>query len=49
MTKLSYVTRYKLKTISTALVACALYKSGFRTQFIQAGHPLGPDQSRLVG
>jgi regulator of RNase E activity RraA len=42
-------TRDKLKTISTATVATALFKRGFRTQFIQDVHPLSPDQPVLVG
>ena len=49
MTKLSDATRAKLKTISTATVATALYKRGFRTQCIQDVHPLGADQPTLVG
>src|ERR1700759_2712484 len=49
MTKLSDATRAKLKTISTATVATALYKRGFRSQCIQDVHPLGPDQPTLVG
>src|ERR1700712_1000700 len=49
MTKLSDVTRNKLKSISTATVATALYKRGFRTQCIQDVHPLSPDQPTLVG
>jgi regulator of RNase E activity RraA len=49
MTKLSDATRNKLKTISTATVATALYKRGFRNQCIQDVHPLGPDQPTLVG
>src|ERR1700712_1157452 len=49
MTKLSAATRDKLKTISTATVATALYKRGFRMQFMQGVHPLGPDQPTLVG
>src|SRR5258708_1935951 len=49
MTRLSDETRNKLKTISTATVATALYKRGFRTQCIQDVHPLGPDQPTLVG
>ena len=49
MTKLSDATRDKLKTISTATVATALYKRGFRMQFMQDVHPLGPDQPTLVG
>ena len=49
MTKLDDATRRKLKTISTATVATALYKRGFRTQCIQDVHPLSPDQPTLVG
>src|ERR1051325_1540721 len=49
MTKLSDATRNKLKTISTATVATALFKRGFRTQCIQDVHPLSPDQPTLVG
>src|ERR1700733_5951530 len=49
MVKLSDATRNKLKTISTATVATALYKRGFRTQCIQDVHPLSADQPTLVG
>ena len=49
MTKLSDATRNKLKTVSTATVATALFKRGFRIQMIQDVHPLGPDQPMLVG
>jgi regulator of RNase E activity RraA len=42
-------TRDKLKTVSTATVATALYKRGFRNQAIQDVHPLGPNQPVLVG
>src|SRR5260370_2912900 len=49
MSKLSDATRDKLKTISTATVATALFKRGFRTQCIQDVHPLGEDQPTLVG
>lgn len=42
-------TRDKLKTVSTATVATALYKRGFRNQVIQDVHPLGPNQPVLVG
>jgi regulator of RNase E activity RraA len=42
-------TRAKLATISTATVATALFKRGFRTQFIQNVHPLSPVQPVLVG
>src|SRR3979411_2077967 len=49
MSKPSDATRNKLKTISTATVATALFKRGIRTQCIQDVHPLGPDQPTLVG
>src|SRR3982074_960796 len=49
MTKLSDATRNKLKTISTATVATALFKRGFRIQMIQDVHPLSADQPTLVG
>src|ERR1700753_3879903 len=49
MTQLSDATRNKLKTVSTATVATALYKRGFRIQCIQDVHPLSPDQPTLVG
>jgi regulator of RNase E activity RraA len=49
MTKLSDITRNKLKTISTATVATALFKRGFRIQCIQAVHPLSQDQPTMVG
>ena len=49
MNKLSDATRNKLKTISTATVATALFKRGFRIQMIQDVHPLNPDQPTLVG
>jgi regulator of RNase E activity RraA len=42
-------TREKLKAISTATVATALFKRGFRNQFIQDVHPLSPVQPVLVG
>lgn len=46
---LTAATRDKLRTISTATVATALFKRGFRTQFIQNVHPLSPAQPVLVG
>ena len=49
MTKLSEATRNKLKTVSTATVATALFKRGFRIQMIQDVQPLGPGQPVLVG
>jgi regulator of RNase E activity RraA len=42
-------TRDKLKTISAATVATALFKRGFRNQFIQDVHPLSAVQPVLVG
>lgn len=42
-------TRDKLKTISSATVSTALFKRGFRNQFIQDVHPLSPVQPVLVG
>src|ERR1700751_852188 len=49
MSKLSEATRNKLKTISTATVATALFKRGLRIQCIQDVHPLSPDQPTMVG
>ncbi|MBN9004751.1 MAG: ribonuclease activity regulator RraA [Rhizobiales bacterium] len=46
---LSDTTRNKLKAASTATVATALYKRGFRIQVIQDVHPLSPEQPTLVG
>jgi regulator of RNase E activity RraA len=49
MSKLSAATRAKLKSVSTATVATALFKRGLRSQTIQDVHPLGPSQPTLVG
>src|SRR3978361_2382800 len=49
MRELREATRDKRKTISTATVATALFKRGFRSQCIQDVHPLGADQPTLVG
>ena len=49
MTKLSTATRNKLKTVSTATVATALFKRGLRIQCIQNVHPLSPQQPTMVG
>src|ERR1700751_2786205 len=49
MSKLSDATRNKLKTVSTATVATALFKRGFRIQMIQDVHPIGPNQPVLIG
>ena len=46
MTKLSDATRDKLKTVSTATVATALFKRGLRNQIIQDVQPLDPDSRR---
>ena len=42
-------TREKLKTVSTATLATALYKRGLRSQFIQDVKPLNPGQPTMVG
>ena len=49
MTKLSEATRNKLKSVSTATVATALFKRGLRIQMIQDVHPVGADQPTMVG
>ncbi|MET0220460.1 MAG: ribonuclease activity regulator RraA [Tardiphaga sp.] len=49
MSQLSEATRNKLKTVSTATVATALFKRGFRIQMIQGVQPIGADQPVLVG
>jgi regulator of RNase E activity RraA len=49
MTKLKPETRDKLKTISTATLATALYKRGLRNQFIQDVHPLRARADVMVG
>jgi len=49
MSKLSPETRAKLKTVSTATLASALYKRGLRNQFIQDVHPLRPRAETMVG
>src|SRR5215208_3212556 len=46
---LSPQTRDKLKTVSTATICTALYKRGFRNQFIQDVHPLNPNGAPMVG
>jgi regulator of RNase E activity RraA len=46
---LSSETRDKLKTVSTATICTALYKRGFRNQFIQDVHPLNPKGAPMVG
>ena len=49
MSKLSAGTRDKLKTVSTATISTALFKRGFRRQFIQDVHPLNPAAATMVG
>lgn len=50
MTKLSPETRAKLKGVSTATLASALYKRGLRTQMIQDVRPLSlPRGGSMVG
>src|ERR1700755_442024 len=49
MSKLSDTTRNKLKGISTATVATALFKRGLRIQMIQDVRPLSENQPTLVG
>jgi regulator of RNase E activity RraA len=46
---LSPQTRDKLKTVSTATICTALFKRGFRNQFIQDVHPLNPKGAPMVG
>jgi regulator of RNase E activity RraA len=46
---LTSATRERLKTVSTATLATALYKRGFRNQFIQDVNPLSPNQPVMVG
>jgi regulator of RNase E activity RraA len=49
MTALTAESRKKLKTVSTATVATALFKRGFRTQMIQGIRPLSPRSESMVG
>ncbi len=46
---LSDDTRAKLKKVSTASVATALYKRGLRNQFIQGVVPVAPKDENMVG
>jgi regulator of RNase E activity RraA len=46
---LSAATRDKLKTVSTATVCTALFKRGFRNQYIQDVRPLNPAAGPMVG
>lgn len=49
MNTLKKETREKLKTVSTATICTALFKRGFRNQFIQNVHPLNPNLPNMVG
>ena len=49
MTTLKPETREKLKTVSTATLATALFKRGLRNQMIQDVRPLNPGNSPMVG
>ena len=49
MNKLNEKTREQLKTVSTATICTALFKRGFRNQFIQNVHPLNPNAAPMVG
>ena len=49
MTNLNPETRAKLKTVSTATLATALYKRGLRNQYIQDVRPLNPSHGPMVG
>jgi regulator of RNase E activity RraA len=49
MTKLSPKARDRLKTVSTATLATALFQRGFRQQFVQDVQPLGPLKQSMVG
>lgn len=46
---LKQTTRDQLKTVSTATLCTALYKRGFRNQFIQDVHPLNAGKGNMVG
>jgi regulator of RNase E activity RraA len=47
--RLSDATREKLKAVSTATICTALYKRGYRNQFIQDVRPLNPGLPNMVG
>ena len=49
MSKLSQATRDKLKTVSTATICTALYKKGFRNQYIQDVRPINGNLPNMVG
>lgn len=46
---LSEATRSKLKVISTASIATALFKRGLRNQFVQGVVPVSPKSENMVG
>ena len=46
---LSDATREKLRGVSTATLCTALFKRGYRRQFIQGVRPLNPDGPTMVG
>lgn len=49
MSSLKSATREKLAAVSTATICTALYKRGFRNQFIQDVRPLNPGLPNMVG
>ena len=49
MPRLRDLTREKLMTVSVATLTTALFKRGFRSQFIQDVHPLNPSSGNMVG
>jgi regulator of RNase E activity RraA len=49
MTNLKVETREKLKTVSTATLATALFKRGLRNQMIHDVRPLNPGSASMVG
>ena len=49
METLSHKTRKKLQKVSTATIATALYKRGYRNQYIQNVLPLSPLNESMVG
>lgn len=46
---MSDATHAKLKKVSTASIATALYKRGLRNQFVQGVFPVGSKQENMVG
>ena len=49
MSNLSQITRDKLKTVSTATICTALFKKGFRNQYIQDVRPINGNLPNMVG